>query len=91
MSMTAGPGRTYRFFRGEPTFPFGHGLTYTEFALEWSLTPARRQTVDAGTTGLRFHINVTNIGSRPGVRGRVDLSALPAPPLSLSPVLPLPF
>ncbi|MDK2971438.1 MAG: beta-glucosidase [Candidatus Sumerlaeota bacterium] len=24
-------GRTYRFFRGEPLFPFGHGLSYTRF------------------------------------------------------------
>ena len=24
-------GRTYKYFRGEPVFPFGHGLTYTTF------------------------------------------------------------
>lgn len=24
-------GRTYRWFRGEPLFPFGHGLSYTRF------------------------------------------------------------
>jgi beta-glucosidase len=24
-------GRTYRYFRGEPLFPFGHGLSYTNF------------------------------------------------------------
>ncbi|HWS89439.1 MAG TPA: glycoside hydrolase family 3 C-terminal domain-containing protein [Pyrinomonadaceae bacterium] len=24
-------GRTYRFFRGEPLYPFGHGLSYTRF------------------------------------------------------------
>jgi beta-glucosidase len=24
-------GRTYRYFRGEPLFPFGHGLSYTSF------------------------------------------------------------
>ena len=27
-------GRTYRYFRGEPLFPFGHGLSYTEFRYE---------------------------------------------------------
>ena len=25
-------GRTYRYFRGEPLYPFGHGLSYTRFA-----------------------------------------------------------
>jgi beta-glucosidase len=24
-------GRTYRYFQGDPLFPFGHGLSYTEF------------------------------------------------------------
>ena len=24
-------GRTYRYFEGKPLYPFGHGLSYTEF------------------------------------------------------------
>ena len=26
-------GRTYRFFRGEPLYPFGYGLSYTDFSI----------------------------------------------------------
>lgn len=29
---TGCPGRSYRFFTGEPVFKFGHGLSYTTFA-----------------------------------------------------------
>ncbi|WCJ22301.1 beta-xylosidase 2 [Euphorbia peplus] len=25
------PGRTYRFYKGKPVYPFGHGMTYTRF------------------------------------------------------------
>ena len=30
-NMTYSPGRTYRYFEGEPLFAFGYGLSYTEF------------------------------------------------------------
>merc|ERR1712224_627931 len=32
-SMTAGKGRTYRYYTGEPLWPFGYGLTYSAFTL----------------------------------------------------------
>ncbi|MGN1346964.1 MAG: glycoside hydrolase family 3 C-terminal domain-containing protein, partial [Eubacteriales bacterium] len=28
-------GRTYRFFEGEPLYPFGHGLTYPDIREDW--------------------------------------------------------
>ncbi|KAE9395495.1 beta-xylosidase [Gymnopus androsaceus JB14] len=33
------PGRTYKWFTGEPVFPFGFGLHYTNFSLEWETPP----------------------------------------------------
>ena len=27
--------RTYKFFKGEPLYPFGHGLTYTKITEKW--------------------------------------------------------
>jgi beta-glucosidase-like glycosyl hydrolase len=29
------PGRTYRFFTGTPVYPFGYGLSYTNFTYNW--------------------------------------------------------
>ncbi len=56
-------GFTYMYVRGEPLFPFGHGLSYTEFQYDHlEITP--KQTTPAGA--LRVSIEVTNRGSRAG-------------------------
>ena len=60
---TGGLGRTYQYFTGIPTYPFGYGLSYTHFAY----SPARidRSRVDAnGTVKVRF--TVTNTGTTAG-------------------------
>jgi beta-glucosidase len=56
-------GRTYRFFKGEPLYPFGYGLSYTQFKYadfivsSPSLSPAENVTVSA---------TVVNAGTRAG-------------------------
>jgi beta-glucosidase len=32
--MSLSPGRTYRYYENEPLYPFGHGLSYTDFELD---------------------------------------------------------
>ena len=55
-------GRTYRYFKGEPLFPFGHGLSYTTFAYGDIQVPA---SVKAGET-LQLSVAVTNSGAMDG-------------------------
>ncbi len=64
-------GRTYRFFKGQPLYPFGHGLSYTRFRYSQAerLSPSacrRRQALTVSAT-------VENAGARRGRRGRTAL------------------
>src|SRR5213592_1028353 len=56
-------GRTYRFFRGSPLYPFGHGLSYTTFRYKNLHTSVRRLPGD-GT--IAVSMEVTNTGRRAG-------------------------
>jgi beta-glucosidase len=56
-------GRTYRYFTGEPLYPFGYGLSYTSFKYEkLKLSPAA---IPAGKS-LKVSVEVTNVGNRAG-------------------------
>jgi beta-glucosidase len=55
-------GRTYRYFRGVPVFPFGHGLSYTSFAYDDLELPTR---VGVGEEA-RISVVVENTGVRAG-------------------------
>jgi beta-glucosidase len=55
-------GRTYRYFRGAPLFPFGHGLSYTTFAYGGLVLPT---TVETGED-VSIAVEVENTGRRAG-------------------------
>ena len=61
MSMSAGPGRGYRYYRGKPLFPFGFGLSYTTFDLVLV-----RQKLGGTAQPNRFDVRVTNTGKVAG-------------------------
>jgi beta-glucosidase len=56
-------GRTYRYFRGEPLWPFGYGLSYTKFAYDAPIVP--QAPINAGDP-LDVAVTVTNTGALAG-------------------------
>jgi beta-glucosidase len=56
-------GRTYRYFKGEPLYAFGDGLSYTTFA--YDAPKLSTQSLKAGES-LDVAVNVRNSGTRDG-------------------------
>ena len=56
-------GRTYMYFQGEPQYHFGHGLSYTTFALANLKTSSAALGQDGA---VEVSVDVTNTGTRAG-------------------------
>ena len=56
-------GKTYMYFKGEPLYPFGYGLSYTTFKFANLRTSAPQMPKDGVVT---VSVDVTNTGSRAG-------------------------
>jgi beta-glucosidase len=56
-------GRTYRYFKGTPLYPFGYGLSYTKFT--YSRLDVPPDPVPAGTP-VSVGVTVTNSGMKVG-------------------------
>jgi beta-glucosidase len=56
-------GHTYRYFRGEPLYPFGYGLSYTQFAYTDLKIEPREPNPEQE---IQVAVKVTNVGSHAG-------------------------
>ncbi len=56
-------GRTYMYFKGEPLYPFGFGLSYTTFKYSNLKTSSAQMAKDGNVT---VSVDVTNTGSMAG-------------------------
>ena len=80
MNMRDGPGRTYRFYTGEPVYPFGYGLSYTTFNYTSAvLTSTNVALTTALRTPLTFDVTVENTGRRDSHHVVLGMISSPAP------------
>ena len=62
--MRAAPGRTYRFYTGDATYVFGHGLSYVGWSAKFGATmPAAAQSTASLRAGIVLPVSVTNTGT----------------------------
>eukprot|EP00483_Globobulimina_turgida_P000546 UN00546 len=89
MSEYYGKGVTYRYYKGEALYPFGHGLSYTNFTYSNLRTNASNNAMD-GCAIIAVTVTVRNSGSVGGdevVQLYVDQSAsasVPVPTVRLA-------
>lgn len=61
-----GMGRTYRYYRGAVTVPFGFGLSLTQFELSITAQPSRWSIPTSSRDALSVSVVVKNVGTRTG-------------------------
>jgi beta-glucosidase len=62
-------GRTYRYFEGEPLWPFGFGLSYTTFAYKNVQVSSNKAGADVTNTGKRTGDEVVQLYSKKSLAG----------------------
>ena len=62
-NMDAGKGFTYRYYRGNALYPFGHGLSYTDF--EYSKLKANKTNINENEN-FKISFKIKNVGNYDG-------------------------
>lgn len=62
-STASSPGRTYQYYTGSPVYPFGYGISYTDF--EYTDFKVSANSADANGT-VKASVNVKNVGDTAG-------------------------
>ncbi len=75
--------RTYRYFNGEPLYPFGYGLSYTQFRYSDLKVPATAKSNQPVTV----RVKIENVGERAGDEV-VQLYLRPAPDAKVREIVP---
>ena len=83
MGLRVGVGRTYMYYSGQAEFEFGHGLSYSQWEMEWvdstgnnlmndeSGTLPNLKLYDSKTT--KFYVSVQNLGPHAGASSQTIL------------------
>ena len=67
MGITVGVGRTHMYYKGTPEFPFGHGLSYSDWEIQILARPQLLSVGGSNTTTIStIEVAVTNNGPLPG-------------------------
>lgn len=60
-------GRSYKYYTGTPLYPFGFGLSYSEFDIKWANPPPTRHVVTSSESPrVTYNVTVTNTGTVEG-------------------------
>jgi beta-glucosidase len=70
-------GRTYRYFEGEPLWPFGFGLSYTTFDYKNVQVTAGKASADVTNTGKRAGDEVVQLYAGKNLAGFQRIALAP--------------
>eukprot|EP00750_Incisomonas_marina_P014366 INCI17645.3.p1 GENE.INCI17645.3~~INCI17645.3.p1 ORF type:complete len:471 (-),score=72.67 INCI17645.3:331-1743(-) len=101
IDLTSPPGRTYRYFTGEPLYTFGFGLSFGKFNYTnatVSVVPRRRthdrhltrdvSAVKATSSTVNLCVSVQNVGEGPAATAEEVVQVYAVPPANVAAVTP---